>query len=210
MTRHPRPSRRGLTMLEFVLALAITAMVAIAISGMLTAVASGERLRRDNRAFVVRSHVAKSRLAAYVAKSRCILDADGANAVLWLDDSRASETVHATEIRWLIFDSAEGTLDVHFVDFPPEWTDVAKDLEDAEYPSNADWAAIWTEYESNGYISELTLVDGLQGVSVTTDQADPMDSKEITFDLDFTTGTTGSPMSQAVSVMILEHAVPTN
>jgi type II secretory pathway component PulJ len=63
MRRFVIPARRGLTFLEFILSLAITAMVALAITGMLTSVAMGQRLRRDNRAFVIRTHALKSRLA---------------------------------------------------------------------------------------------------------------------------------------------------
>ncbi len=113
-----KPFRRGLTLIELMLALAITAMVAAAISGMLTAISTGEHLRRDNRSFIMRAHAAKTRLGAYVAKSRCVLDANGGDTVLWLEDSRGSGTVHASEIRWLIFNSVDGTLDVHFVDLP--------------------------------------------------------------------------------------------
>ena len=200
-----KPFRRGLTLIELMLALAITAMVAAAISGMLTAISTGEHLRRDNRMFIMRAHAAKTRLGAYLSRSRCVLDANGADAVLWLEDSRGSGTVHASEIRWLIFNTVDGTLDVHFVDMPDEWTNIAKDLQDNEYDSDADWSAVWNDYDGQGYISTLTLVDGLQSVSVSTDQPDPLDSVEVEFDLDFASGGTGSPLSQTITVTIFER-----
>ena len=46
--------RRGLTFIELVLALAITAMVAAAIAAMIGAVTSGEMSRRDNRGTIIR------------------------------------------------------------------------------------------------------------------------------------------------------------
>jgi type II secretory pathway component PulJ len=77
MRRFVAPTRRGLTFLEFILALAITAMVALAITGMMTSVAMGQRLRRDNRAFVIRTHALKSRLSAYIAPCRSFLMCNG-------------------------------------------------------------------------------------------------------------------------------------
>jgi hypothetical protein len=118
MTCLTAPTRRGLTFLEFILSLAITAMVALAITGMLTSVAMGQRLRRDNRAFVIRTHALKSRLSAYIAPCRSFLMCNGTDLVVWFDDSRESNSVHASEVRWLIFDSVNGTLEVHYVSFP--------------------------------------------------------------------------------------------
>lgn len=196
-----------MTILELTLAMAITAMVAVAIASMMSAISTGERMRRDNRGFLVRSHAAKTRLSAYIARSRCLLDANGSDLVLWLDDRRGSATVHATEIRWFLFDSVNGTLDVHFVSFPDEWTAVAKALEDVEYAADADWSAVWSSYESQALISKLTLVDGLDTVLVVTDQPNVLDSRVVQFDLGFQTQS-GQPLTQTIKVTIFNHAAP--
>lgn len=196
-------------MLEFMLALAITALVAAAISGMMSAISTGERMRRDNRGFVVRSHAAKTRLSAYIAKSRCVLDVTSSGAVLWLDDRRGSGTVHASEIRWLVFDRTNGTLDVYFVDFPDEWKSVAVALEDTEYASDADWSAVWSSFQSNSLLSKLSLVDGLNAVSVSTDEADPLDSRQVVFNLGFE-AQSGQAITQSVRVTIFNHLPPIN
>ncbi|MHC4219799.1 MAG: PulJ/GspJ family protein [Planctomycetota bacterium] len=201
------PTRRALTFLEFLLALAVTALVALAISGMLTTVAMGQQLRRDNRAFVIRTHALKSRLAAYIGPSRCLLKCDGTNLVLWLNDSRQSGSVHASEIRWITFDSSTETLSVHYVSFPDDWTDVAKALEDHEYPYDADWSAVWASYDANDLIAQYTLLDGLYTVSVTTDEAAPVDSRQVVYDLSF--ATEGEALPQTVSATIFRHLPPT-
>ena len=164
MRRSLVPTRRGLTFLEFILALAVTAMVALAISGMLTSVAMGQRLRRDNRAFVIRTHALKSRLSAYIGPCRSLLACNGTDLVLWRDDSRESGSVHASEIRWIIFDAVNGELDVHFVSFPDDWTDVAKALADQEYPYDTNWSAVYAAYDADGLIASYSLLDGLESV----------------------------------------------
>jgi hypothetical protein len=201
------PTRRGLTFLEFVLSLAITAMVALAITGMLTTVAMGQRLRRDNRAFVIRTHALKSRLSAYIAPSRSFLMCNGTDLVLWFNDSRESNSVHASEVRWLIFDSANGRLEVHYVSFPDDWTDVAKALEDQEYPSDANWPAVRSSYEANDLIARYTLLDGLASVWITTDEAAPVDSRQVFYDLGFETE--GDALPQRVSATIFQYLPPT-
>jgi hypothetical protein len=192
MTCLTAPTRRGLTFLEFILSLAITAMVALAITGMLTSVAMGQRLRRDNRAFVIRTHALKSRLSAYIAPCRSFLMCNGTDLVVWFDDSRESNSVHASEVRWLIFDSVNGTLEVHYVSFPADWTEVAKALEDQEYPYDANWSAVHSSYEA---------------VWITTDEAAPVDSRQVVYDLGF--DTEGEALPQSVSATIFRHLPPT-
>jgi hypothetical protein len=207
MRRLVIPTRRGLTFLEFVLSLAITAMVALAITGMFTSVAMGQRLRRDNRAFVIRTHALKSRLVAYIGPCRSLLMSNGTDLVLWRDDSRQSDTVHASEVRWLIYDHVNGKLDVHYVAFPEDWTDVAKALEDTEYPYTTDWWAVRSSYEADSLLASYTLLDGLDSVSITTDEAAPVDSRQVVYELTFETQ--GEPLPQTVSATIFRYLPPT-
>jgi hypothetical protein len=200
------PTRRGLTFLEFILAMAVTAMVALAITGMLTSVAMGQRLRRDNRAFVIRTHALKSRLSAYIAPCRSFLMCNGTDLVLWFDDARQSDSVHASEIRWLTFDAIAGKLEVHYVSFPDDWTDVAIAIEDLEYPSDTNWSSVYSSFDANSLIASYTLLDGLAAVSITTDEADPMFSRQVVYDLGFETE--GEALPQTVSATIFRHLPP--
>lgn len=185
MTHCARRTIRGLTMLELLLALSITALVAAAIAAMMGAVTSGITTRRDSRALMVRANTAQTRLAGYFTPCRSLLAADGSGVVLWLDDARQSDSVHATEIRWLVFDSTAGTLDVHFVQFPAGWSELEKQLADQLYPPTADWNAVRAEFDGNGWLTRLTLIDGLASFSASTDQPTALDSRHVTFGLDF-------------------------
>jgi hypothetical protein len=105
--------------------------------------------------------------------------------VLWFEDSRESETVHATELRWLRFDADARELNVHYVDFPPEWTQPARDLEDLEYSSNTDWSAVYTYYSTRGWIKSRTLIDQLGSCAATSNAKSAMNARCISFELEF-------------------------
>jgi prepilin-type N-terminal cleavage/methylation domain-containing protein len=208
MTQSSRPTRRGLTLLELMLALVITALIAGAISGMMSAVTAGVSTRRDNRSTMVGASAAAARLSAYVAPSHCILDVSGPHLILWLDDTRESGTVHATEIRWLIFNAGAGTLEVRFVSFPPEWTQAAKDLEDVEYGSSSNWMSVLSTYQSKGWVASMPLIDGLDSVTISTDEVDPMDSRHVSFRLGF--ATTEGTMDVCVAATTRLHQAPSS
>jgi hypothetical protein len=189
---HPRRShsveaRRGLTLLELLLAATITAMVGAAIAAMLGAVSAGVGTRRDTRSVMVHAAAARTRLCAYIAPARCILAASGGNLTVWFDDSRTSGTVHASEIRWMIYDSSVHTLSVSYVKFPSGWTQIAKDLEDLEYPKTTDWNTVLDTYTKNGYIATLTLVDNVGAISMQLDNADVFAARHIEFSVGFIT-----------------------
>lgn len=198
--------RRGLTLIEFLLALGVTAIVAMAIAGMMGAVSSGATARSDFRAVTVLANAASSRLSAYIVPSRCVLDLNGSDATLWLDDSRESETVHATEIRWLQFDGDAGTFSVHYVDFPDAWSQAACDLEDLEYPANTDWDQVLSTYESKGWTSSRILVDELASVSVFGESQTPTSCHMLCFELGFQTQ--DAVVEMIASAAITQHATP--
>ena len=201
--------RRGLTFIELVIALAITAMVAAAIGAMLSAVASGETSRRDNRGTVVRTYAAKTRLSAYLARCLCVLEVGDGEVVVWLNDWRSGGTVHASELRWLVFDNANKSIDVYYVDFPDDWNEVERALQDIEYLSGTDWSAVLSSYTADGYVSHMTLVDGVSSMAITTDQPAAVDSISITFDIGFLLEAASETLNRTMRISILRHQPPT-
>lgn len=208
MTPTRIPFRRGLTFVELIIALAITAMVAAAIGAMVSAVSAGEMSRRDNRGVVVRTYAAKTRLSAYLARCMSVLDVNSTTAVVWLNDWRAGGTVHATELRWIVFDSPNMSLDVYYVDFPDTWNEVQQALEDTEFSSAEDWSAVLSSYMAAGYVSNITLVDGVSTMAITTDQPAAMDSTSITFNIGFFMEAGGEILNRDITVKLLRHTPP--
>jgi hypothetical protein len=195
-----------MTMLELLLAVAITGLVAGGIAGMLGAVSAGVGTRRDNREIMVLAHAAQCRLSAYLATSRCVLHIDGGDVTLWLDDARESQTVHATEIRWLRYDGTTNELRVEFVDFPATWTPTACELADQEYSKTTDWATVRAAYASRGLLASRALVDQLAGSVAQLDDKTALNARHVAFNLDFEGDVTA--VTVQVSGTIQNHAAP--
>lgn len=205
-----RPSslaaRRGLSLLELLLAITISAMVAGAIAGMLGAVSAGVGTRKDSREIMVLAHSAQCRLSAYLATARCVLADDSANLTLWLNDDRESGTVHASEIRWLRFDTSTGEIVVDYVSFPVSWTPTACELADREYPASTDWSSVHSAYDALGLLESKPLVDHLTGVSIQRDTKSVTSSRHICFNLSFQGD--NATVTVPVSGTIQEHEAP--
>ncbi len=199
------PIRRGLTIIELLLSLMVTAMVAGAIAGMMGAVSNGLSVHQDTRSVMIRSNAAQTRLAAYITPSRCILSAGATSVAIWLDDSRESLTVHASEVRWLVYESVTRSLKLAYVKFPDAWSQTTRDLEDAEYAKTSDWSAVLGTYEAKGLIEKIVLVDALEQVSVSV-QGQAQDAKQVGFDLTF--HTENDPSLVYVSASIDNHQPP--
>jgi hypothetical protein len=93
------------------------------------------------------------------------------------------------------------------VSFPDDWTEVAKALEDPEYPLATDWWSLRFSYEANDLLASYTLLDGLESVSITTDQPAPVDSRQVVYELGFETQ--GQALPQTLSATIFRHLPPT-
>jgi hypothetical protein len=189
MIRTVLSSRRGLSLLELLLSLSITVMVAGAICGMLGAVTSGVETRADTRSIMLSCSAAQQRLGAYICPARCILGKTDSSLAVWFNDDRATETVHASEIRWLRWNDATGNLSVYLVVLPEEWTDIEQEIADLEYSEAADWEAVFADYSSQGYVKEVPLCDGLDSVTIDIDTKNPMVARQVSFTLGYEANT---------------------
>lgn len=193
-------------MLELMLALSVTALVAGAVSGMLRAVSTGVSTRQDNREVMIRAAAAQARLNAYVVPARCLLATSSGEVVLWLEDARQGGTIHATEIRWLRYDVRASRLDMFFVTFPDSFTQVMCELNDGIFAKDSDWDTVFDAYESQGWMSGYTLIDGVGGLTVSTDKVSPMESRHVYFDVDMLTDAGVTAVQTTASIR--DHALP--
>jgi hypothetical protein len=204
MTPQRTPTRHGLTLLELMLSLAITVMVAGGVAAMLGAVSSGVELRRDTRSHMLHANAAQIRLAAYIHPSLCILDATDTDLTLWFNDARPSGTVHTREIRWLRFDENDGIIRVFRVQFPDDWTNNQILTQEREMSPSTNWDGVFDYYQSQGWMAQTVLLDGLASVDIALNRDNPQQSKQVTFRLQ--AGEAQTPT--LVSASIKSHRSP--
>ncbi len=141
------PVRRGMTLLELLLASTSTATVALGIVGMTSALTDGIMDQHDTRASVLRAGVSQSRVSAYIARSRCLLDLEEDRIVLWLEDADGDEAVDGVEVRWLEWNPSRKTVTISWFADPGEILEEPfADL------ANTDW---WAQQQAYGRMSSL-------------------------------------------------------
>jgi len=175
--------RRGLTLLEFMLSIMITALIAVTMGMMMSAVARTVEADKHGRETIVRSQALNVRLSSYITPSLCVLDASAQpeSIVVWLEDSRVSDTVHLTEIRWIERDTDTAAVVVHYVKFPDGMSQIEKDTLDVEVPlAGADWWGVLATMEVLGYTATTKLCDGVESFNIAHSTATTQSRKIVT------------------------------
>ena len=185
--RQPERARRGFTLIETLLAMCITAMVGAGIATMMSVLSRDVGLQYEARGVLVRTSTAQTRFSAYVAPARCILQADQNGLVLWLEDARESDTVHASEIRWIRHDASSDRIVVDFVAFPDTWSEAAIALADTDHPSTTRWNDVHATFDSRGLLSTAPLVDEVGDVSFSTPNANGIEARLVEADIELKT-----------------------
>ncbi len=190
--RAPLQVHRGLTIVEMLMALAITGLIGAAIASMLTAVTYGTSSSRDIRSLVVKNKTLGARLSAAVRQSAQLLDAADGYIVLWTKDLNDSGAPDLLELRRIEWDGTTGELTDYTPD--PTATDAAYDL------ATDDFDAITTSLiGSDDLVGELWAT-GVTLWEVDLDAVDPQDAVLVSFQLTLSAGSLSDISVHAVSL----------
>lgn len=111
----------GFTMVELVLALAITGMIGLAVSSMLVSVSYGTTSQADLRRASVKEKVIALRMNLAISSSKMVLDQGVDYLILWMGDQRQNGLPDLSEIRRIDRDST--TLELWSYAAPPGLAD---------------------------------------------------------------------------------------
>lgn len=154
--------RRGLTVLELLLAVAITAIVGMAIATVMTTVSRGMTSAGEARSALQRVHAAHVRLRAYTDSARSVLAYDPDRGfALWLHDDRPGGAVNLSELRVFWFDAGAQRIRVERVKWPEEWPAELVEAADIELSPSADFFAEMEQQRALGYTEVGTIADGV-------------------------------------------------
>ena len=200
------PARRGLTLLELILGISITTLITAAIAAMCGSVATGITTRHDARSVMLRANAVQTRLAAYIAPARSILDVTDTTAVIWFNDNRESNTVHASEIRWITFDQSSHSLVVEFIQLPEDWSEGAQFLADQEYAPHQSWDTVLSHYRQQDLVHTRLLSDSINSLDIYIGSNLPHEARQLLVRLAFQTN--DIPYQVATSAAIRLHSPP--
>lgn len=103
------PHRRaGLTLVELVLALAVTAFIGLTVATMLNAVAYGSKTGSEIRDLVPRHRVMAARMADAIRGARQVLDQSDTHVALWVADNNNNDDYDTDEITWIEWEPDAG------------------------------------------------------------------------------------------------------
>jgi prepilin-type N-terminal cleavage/methylation domain-containing protein len=161
-------ARRGMTLLEVLLAIAITGLVGAGITAMMSALTTSMIDQHDTRSSTLRAGLTQARLSSYITRCRCLLDCEADRIVLWLEDADGDDAIDATEVRWISHDSSAGKLRTQWILDPDE-------LVEYPYanPTLVDWWSELTQLDnSTGLRSgSIDLVHGVEACTFATTAA---------------------------------------
>lgn len=182
-------SRRGLLMVELLIALAITAMVGLGVASMMTMVGRSELENRDSRSVLLRTHAMQVRMRSYFQPALAILDYQGVGGgmlggatpgmALWLHDERPEDNVHLTELRVIWFDEDAGSLSIERVAFPEGWSKAMKQAADIALPADADYFQVMETKRAEGHTKIDIIGDEIADFAATFNQKNPIDSERV-------------------------------
>jgi type II secretory pathway pseudopilin PulG len=114
-------TRPALTLVEMLLSLAITAMIAATLTGMLATVSAGTRSATELRQRNLRAEVVRERLESAVRSSARVLASGNDWMVLWTGDTRSNSVPDLSEISRIEWN--KGTKELRFFAPPPNLAD---------------------------------------------------------------------------------------
>jgi hypothetical protein len=196
-------SRPGLTVLELMIALAITSMVALTLATVLVAAARGMSSASAARSALQRVHAAHARMRSYTDASLAILDHDPDQGIaLWLHDERPGGRVNITELRVFWFDPDNQTIVIERVVFPEAWTEEMIEAADYELAPNAGFFLAMAGKRAAGQTQSATLASGCTPTDFTFNNPTIQESNRLSLIAEF------DNVQGGVEPMLLVFALP--
>lgn len=188
MSRSPtvaarRPARpghgRGFTLVELVVAVVVTAVVAASVVTTMSAVRIGLEGQDESARATARIARAQARAADHLFRARMILAQEGTFCALWVpsEEFDASPTnaaeydaIHREELRFWSFDAAAGAVVVERTADRGDRTQVAL---------SADWRSIRDSLAAQGALERSVVIDGVSGASFRASGFDPCSDRRM-------------------------------
>ena len=188
--RHARgaaQARRGFTLVELMIALTITAMVAACIAIMVNSVAAGTTGTQDGRRHLVRMQALESRVLGTIHGASCILAAGNGYVVYWTGDANSDNCLQLSELGMLELDNT-GTLQKYTTVFPANFSLAQIATANTRYAANTSWYAAAQTAKTTGYFSATAVAHNVTTFNVALDNVTPTAALLVTCNVQLSDG----------------------
>lgn len=181
--------RRGLTLVELLLAFSITAIIGLAMATVMTTAARGLSSSKEARSGLQRAHAAYIRTRAYTDSGLCLLSvAPKKGFAFWLHDETPGGRINLYELRVFWWNNDDGTLTVERVVPPDAWAQELVDSYNIPVSAATDFFHLMDEQRVLGYTKIETIADGIISSEVAFATDDPQDAPRFRLTLVVSTG----------------------
>lgn len=196
---------RGLSLVELLLALAISGLVAAGVAAMLGGVATGIAVGTDARTGMLASGVIQGRTVEALTPGACILASTETSLALWRGDTTPGGTVEPSECAWLVFDATSGLLTMETIVFPESWGAIERAKFDRPLRANGNPFPMLLEARQAGITATDILADSVLSVAFPSGTG-LLSERTVRLDLilDLPTG----PWSVTATAVFTQHEQP--
>lgn len=178
--KRDHPGRRGLTLIEMLLALSGMALIGGAIASMLVAVSYGTKTDKDLRSLVTKQMALRGRLSATLRESAMVLEQGDGYVFLWTFDKDGSSAPNLDEIVLIEFDAGAETLSAYRAPATP--------TANPEYDLAGDFAAQTAGVKGGADFPSTRWGSGVADFDMTADNASVQSARLVSFRLTLRAG----------------------
>ena len=175
-------TKRGVTLVELILAMMITALIGVGVASTLYAASYGTSSRREVRRVAVRSQQLHSRIEDAIRNARAILASGQVSAgygylVLWAGDTNQNNHVNLSELQLIELPSGSATLSSYANPSPTT---------DTEYAPATDFYTAAQTAKTTDNLIGTPWAKGISNFALTVNSSKPANKPLVTWSLKLT------------------------
>jgi len=204
----PVSTRRGMTLLELLLALSVTILTGAAAAAVTLAVARSLTSMSDSRSVTNRANLVQARLRGVTDTASCVLETKVEKGMaVWAGDDNPDGRVNVSELRIIWFNADDSTVTTERVKWPADWTAEMIAANDLVLAGADDPFMAMTTQRALGRTVTQIIGDRLRVTSVEAENKTTADARRFRVASTITSDA-GNPVELLTCLALPDHAKP--
>lgn len=196
--------RRGTTLVELLMALIVSALVAGSVASLLNVLGGALREQDQLASQLVRTAGGHARLSDHLLRSRAILGLSATQVALWIPSEdfvvsnsykEAYDQVNAREIRWYTWIPTQSRLVM---------SRTLNQSDTTVHPHSTNWTTLYNSLQTSNALETVTVFDGLASASFYSGGFDPCATRRVSLELVFDANHGGQTLRISEAVPFLQ------